>query len=185
MPLIGVIFYFSKSPRFIPAPIIKAKVFALIILTILLPILLFFLLKSMNKISSIHLGSTRERIIPLLIYCLIISLVIVRVFPANELIEPYYFLVGVLGSALACLILAVLKFKASIHMIGVGGVLMFFIALSIHFNINIIRSIALIFIITGAVATSRMHMRAHNARELTIGFIIGVVPQFICLNYWL
>ena len=185
MPLIGVIFYFSKSPRFIPAPIIKAKVFALIILTILLPILLFFLLKSMNKISSIHLGSTKERLFPLFIYCLIIGLVIMRVFPSNELIEPYFFLVGVLGSAIACLILAVLKFKASIHMIGVGGVLMFFIALSIHFNINIIGSIALIFIITGAVATSRIHMRAHNGLELAVGFMIGVVPQFISLNYWL
>ena len=181
MPLIGVVFYFSKSPRFIPEPIIKAKVFALVLLTILLPILLFFLLRSMRMISSIHLGSTRERILPLFIYCLILLLVLFRVLPGNELIEPYYFVVGVLGSTVACLVLVLLKFKASIHMIGVGGVLMFFIALGIHFHINIIGSIALMFIISGAVASSRLHLRAHNIIELVVGFIIGVIPQIIAL----
>ncbi len=185
MPLVGVMFYFSKSPRFIPPPIIKAKIFALVLLTILLPILIFFLLKSMKRISSVHLGSTKERIIPLIIYCLILLLVILRVLPNYELIEPYYFIVGVLGSSMACLILALLKFKASIHMIGVGGVLMFFIALGIHFHINIIGSIALIFVISGAVASSRIHLKAHNGIELVVGFLIGIIPQLIALNYWL
>ena len=185
MPLVGVIFYFSKAPRFIPQPIIKAKVFALVLLTVLLPILLFFLLKSMGKISSIHLGSLKERIIPLCIYSIILVLIMQRVLPRNELIEPHFFMVGVLGSTLACLILAILKFKASIHMIAVSGVLMFFIALSIHFNINIIGSIAFIFIIAGAIATSRLHLKAHNTIELIIGFVIGIIPQLITLNYWL
>ncbi len=185
MPLVGVMFYFSKSPRFIPPPIIKAKLFALILLTILLPIMLFFLLKSMKRISSVHLGSIKERLIPLGLYCMIILLVLNRVLPANELVEPYYFMVGVLGSSISCLVLAIFKFKASIHMIGVGGVLMFFIALGIHFHINIIGSIAMIFLIAGAVATSRLHLRAHNTIELVVGLIIGMIPQIIGLNYWL
>ena len=70
-------------------------------------------------------------------------------------------------------------------MVAVGGILMFFIALSIHFSININGSIALMSIICGAVATSRLHVRAHNWIELAIGFIIGVVPQIFVLNYWL
>lgn len=185
MPMVGVVFYFSKAPRFIPTPIIKAKIFALFLLTIVLPILLFFLLKTTRKISSIHLGSTKERIIPLAMYCIILLLLMSRVLPRNELIEPYYFIVGVLGSTLACLILVFLKFKASIHMIALGGVLMFFIALSIHFHINIIGSIALIIIIAGAVATSRLHLKAHTPIELILGFFIGVLPQLIVLNYWL
>lgn len=185
MPLVGVMFYFSKSPRFIPPPFIKAKLFALILLTILLPIMLYFLLKSMRRISSVHLGSIKERLIPLSLYGLIILLVVNRVLPGNELIEPYYFMVGVLGSTLSCLVLALFKFKASIHMIGVGGVLMFFIALGIHFHINIIGSIALIFLIAGAVATSRLHLKAHSPLELIIGFVVGVIPQIIGLNYWL
>ena len=185
MPLVGILFYFSKSPRFIPEPIIKAKLFALILLTIILPILLFFLLKSTRVVKSIHLESARERVVPLTIYAIILILLILRVFPSNELIEPYYFILGVLSSTIACLILAILKYKASIHMIATGGVLMFFVALSIHFHINIIGSIALICIVTGAVGTSRLHLRAHNSIELLIGFLVGVIPQLIVLNYWL
>lgn len=70
-------------------------------------------------------------------------------------------------------------------MIAAGGVLMFFIAISVHYNINIIGSIALIFIISGAVATSRLHLNAHNSLELIIGLMVGIIPQLILVNYWL
>ena len=185
MPLIGVLFYFSRAPRYIPEPIIKAKLFALVLLTIVLPILLFFLLKTMQKIKSADLESTKERVLPLGIYCIILLIVATRILPYNELIELYYFFIGILYSTITCLILVLLKYKSSIHMIAVGGVIMFFIAFSIHFNINIIGSIALISIITGAIATSRLHLKAHTVLELIIGFFIGVFPQLILLNYWL
>jgi len=86
---------------------------------------------------------------------------------------------------MACLILAILKFKASIHMIAVSGLFMFFIVLSIHFSININEILALMCIIMGAVATSRLHLKAHNYKELIMGFFIGVMPQLILVNYWL
>ena len=101
------------------------------------------------------------------------------------MVELYYFFVGILISTLDCLILALFKFKASIHLIAVSGVLMFFIALSIHFSININGTLALMAIIVGAVATSRLHLKAHNYKELIIGFFLGVIPQLVLVNYWL
>ncbi|MBT8309691.1 MAG: hypothetical protein EX254_01160 [Flavobacteriaceae bacterium] len=185
MPLLGVIFYFSKTPRYLPLPIIKAKLISIFILTIVLPVLLFYLLKSLKKVGSIYLVSTKERIIPLVLNSIIIILVLQRILPQNEIIELYYFFVGILLSTIACLILAILKFKASIHMIAVGGIFMFFIALSIHFSININGTIAMLFILTGAIATSRLYLKAHDNIELVIGFFIGLVPQLTMLNYWL
>ena len=70
-------------------------------------------------------------------------------------------------------------------MIASAGILMFFIALSIHFSINIVGTIALFFIIVGAIGTSRLHMNAHSNIELIIGFFTGLIPQLILLNYWL
>ena len=185
MPLIGVIFYFSKSPRYIPEPIIKAKLIALTLLTIILPILLYFLLKLRKKVTSIHLLNVSERIYPLLLSTVITVIIIKRILPVTELIELHYFFICLLISTLACLILALLKYKASIHMIAAGGVLMFAIATSIHFNININGSLALFFILTGAIATSRLHMLAHTSLEIIIGFFVGFIPQLILLNYWL
>ena len=89
MPLVGVVFYFSKTPRFIPEPLIKAKIFSIIILTIILPILLFFLLKTINKVKTIYLKSTKERIIPLLINCVILALILFRVLTPNEILDIF------------------------------------------------------------------------------------------------
>ncbi|WP_034042824.1 hypothetical protein [Wocania ichthyoenteri] len=185
MPLFGVAFYFAKSPRFIPNEVIQAKLISLFILTVILPILLFFLLKTLGKVKSIYLESTRERIFPLLLNCIVIILVLQRIITPSQVIELYFFFVGILISTLACLILAIFKFKSSIHMISVSGVFMFFIALSIHFNININGTLALMSIITGAVATSRLHLNAHTYKELIIGFFVGMFPQLILVNYWL
>lgn len=185
MPLLGVSFYFAKSPRFIPLEIIRAKLISLFILTVVLPILLYFLLKTLGKVKSIYLKSTKERIIPLVLNSVVILLVLQRIVTPSQVIELYFFFVGILISTLACLILAVFKFKASIHMIAVSGVFMFFIALSIHFNININSTLALMCIITGAVATSRLHLNAHTYKELIIGCFIGLFPQLILVNYWL
>ncbi len=185
MPLIAVVFYFSKAPRYIPEPIIKAKLFSVTILTILLPILLYSLLKTLKKVDSIYLENVKHRIIPLILNCIISILIIIRVLTPTEFIELYYFFVGVLLSSLACLILAILNFKASIHMIASGGVLMFFIALSFHFSINISGSIALMCLIVGAIASSRLHLNAHTKIELVIGLFLGIVPQLILINYWL
>lgn len=185
MPLLGVLFYFSKTPRFIPEPIMKAKLFSITILTLILPILIFFLLKTIKLAKSIYLETPKERILPLAINCAIIALVIYRVLPSNEIEELYYFFIGILFSTLTCLILAIMKFKASIHMIAASGFFMFAVALSIHFKININGTIALMCIIVGAIATSRLHLNAHNNMELLIGFFIGLIPQLLVLNYWL
>jgi len=185
MPTLGVIFYFSKSPRFIPKEIIQAKLISISILTIILPILLYYLLKTLGKAGSIYLNTTGERILPLGLNCVIIYLILKRVFPPSEIIELYYFFVGILLSTLTCFILAILKFKASIHMIAIAGVLMFYIALSIHYSININGTLALMAILVGAIATSRLHEKAHDYKELIVGFCIGFFPQLTLLNYWL
>ena len=185
MPLLGIIFYFSKTPRFIPEPVIKAKVFSITILTIILPILLYFLLKTIRQVESLELKTTKERVIPLILNILILSLILNRVLPHDEIPELYYFYLGILFSSLACLFLAILRFKASIHMIGSAGFFMFAVALSIHFKININGTIALMCVIMGAIATSRLHLKAHTNAELLIGSVVGLMPQVVLLNYWL
>ena len=185
MPLLGVVFYFSKTPRFIPEEIIKAKFISLFILTIILPILLFFLLKTLGKVKSIKLETAKERIYPLLLNCVITILVLRRIITPTQVVELYFFFLGVLISNMACLLLAILKFKASLHMIGISGIFIFFVALSIHFSININGTLALMMIIIGTLATSRLHLKAHTYLELVIGFFIGFIPQLILINHWL
>ncbi|WP_346882569.1 hypothetical protein [uncultured Algibacter sp.] len=185
MPIFGVIFYFLKSPRYIPTEIIQAKLLSLSILVFILPVLIYFLLKTLGKVSTINLQTTKERILPLILNCMVMLLVLQRIITPTESVELYFFFVGILLSNLTCLILAILRFKASIHMIAVAGVFMFFIALSIHYSININNTLAIMAIVTGAVATSRLHLKAHTSRELVMGIFVGFIPQLILVNYWL
>ncbi|KAB1068110.1 hypothetical protein F6U93_08215 [Tamlana haliotis] len=185
MPIAGVVFYFAKSPRFIPLDIITAKLVSLFILTVLLPLLLFLLLKIIGKVQSIHLSTAKQRVLPLMLNCVILLLVIQKVVTPSQSVELYFFFVGILISNMSCMALALFNFKASIHMIGVNGLVMFFIALSIHYSININGTLAIMAIVIGAVATSRLHMKAHNNVELITGALIGLIPQLILVPYWL
>lgn len=185
MPLLAVVFYFSKSPRYLAFEVISAKITSLFILTILLPILSYFLLKTLGRTESIYLKTTKERVIPLLINAIIILLIVNRVLPIHQIPELYFFFIGCLISTITCLVLALANFKASIHMIAISGLLMFAIATSLHFSININGSLALMVFLVGAIATSRLHLKAHTPVELVFGFFIGFAPQLILMNYWI
>ena len=55
MPLLGALLYYRFTPKFIEPDIIQAKLLAIIIITILIPLITFFLLKNLRIVDSINL----------------------------------------------------------------------------------------------------------------------------------
>lgn len=184
MPILGVLIYFSKSPRFYPEQTIYIKLFSLSILTVILPILIYFLLKTLGKTSSIYLKTVQERVLPFAINAIVLFLIIKRVLPYNEILELHFFFVGILFTNLSCFILALLKYKASVHMAASCGLFMFFIAIALHFSVNMNGILIAFATICGAVATSRLYLKAHKVHELIVGSVLGFLPQLIVINYW-
>jgi len=185
IPLIGVRLYFGLTPRFIEPQIINAKTYAIIIITILIPLISYFLLKNLSLVKSINLKEVQERKFPLMIQTLLFLIIIKMVFSSYQSPEMYYFFVGVLFTTISALVLVLFNFKVSLHQMGVAGVTMFLIALSIHFNKNYLLEIGIFFLINGWVASSRLDTKSHTILELLVGFFIGVIPQIVMLNYWL
>ncbi|RMB56791.1 hypothetical protein EAX61_13425 [Dokdonia sinensis] len=185
MPLIAVIIYYVTTPRFMNPEFWYAKFFATTIMTVIIPILSFYMFKNLNLVTEIHLKDVKERKFPLLFQGLFTLLIIYIVFKGYELPELHFFFVGVLGSTLAALVLVLFQFKASLHMIGICGVLFFVLGLSIHFNSNMLWLISLLVLACGATATSRLEAKAHTPVELVVGTIVGAVPQFLAFPYWL
>jgi hypothetical protein len=70
-------------------------------------------------------------------------------------------------------------------MIGSSAVTFFIIGLSIHNQINIMYLIAFSFFITGVIASSRIEMKAHTIKELTFGYLVGLLPQLSVWYFWL
>ncbi|TDI73675.1 MAG: hypothetical protein E2O83_08695 [Bacteroidetes bacterium] len=185
MPLLGALIYFVITPRFIDSEIIRAKLFAIVIITLVVPIVLFILLKNMGWISSLELRDVKERKIPLMLQCLLLLLIIKMVFDPYDSPEMYFFFVGVLFSTISALLLVIFKVKVSLHQMGIAGVTMFIIALSVHFKVNMLVWIGLVALANGWVASSRLHTNSHTYPELILGFFVGLIPQFLMLNFWL
>jgi len=125
-----------------------------------------------------------ERRIPYIIAVALNLYITQYVFKENVELELHYFFAGISFTSITFLILSYFNYKASLHSAAISGLTMFIIALSIHLQLNLILLIGFLILTNGLVATSRLHLKAHNTLELLIGFIVGLVPQFIMMIYW-
>lgn len=184
MPFLGVVLFYSKTSKYYTTAHIEGRIFQLFILTILIPVLIFRVLKKLQLTSSIMMESVAERKIPYAIAVFLNLYITQFVFKSIQEIELYYFFAGISFTAIAFLILSYLNFKASLHAAAISGLTMFCLALSIHYQQNMILLIGLLFFCNGVVASSRLHLKAHTPLELIIGSIMGLAPQFLMMPYW-
>lgn len=185
MPLLGTALYFSVTPRYVEPEMVRAKLLAIAIITIFIPIVVFFLLKNLRVVETIYLKNVRERKFPLMIQCILLLLIIKMVFDPYDDREMYYYFVGILFSAFSALIMVLFKLKVSLHQMGAAGILMFLVGLSAHFKINLLVTISFFLFVNGWVASSRLNSDAHTYPELGVGFLLGALPQLILFNLWL
>lgn len=185
MPLLGTILYFLVTSRYFEPEVKISKILVITILTFALPLVLFFFLKNLRVVKSIHLKDVQERKWPLMIQCVILIVILRSVFDNYIIPELYYFFVGILFSSMAALLMVYFSFKISLHQMAIAGLTVFAIALSIHFQKNLLAVIALLFFANGWVASSRLYTHSHSPVELIFGFFMGAVPQFLIINFWL
>ena len=185
IPIGGTLSYFLVTPRLNSLQLQSGNILPIFILTIIIPIILFLILKNLGLISSIFAHKLGERKYPLYFSMIIYLMILYKVIPLNYINELYYFFVGLLIATFAILLLVFTRIKASIHLMGMGSILIYLIGLSIHFEVNITFAIALFTLMTGVVATSRLFMKAHSRVELLIGFLIGSCSQLFVFKYWL
>jgi hypothetical protein len=185
IPVYATLFYlFSNNSYFLN----QEKYFVLVqvlIITVLIPILFFFLLRATGKIGSIMAPLLSERKIPLLIQCFLIILLVRKGITVERYPELHFFLLGALFSTLFALLLLFVKTKASLHMMGISALTVFVFGLSVHYQSQNIFAITFLTIMNGFVASSRLVMKAHTSMELIIGVLLGSIPQILLLYLWL
>lgn len=185
IPLMGTVLYYALTPKYIDPQFVRVEVFAIVILTILIPIVVFFLLKNLKVVETIYLRDVKERKFPLMIQCILLLLILKTVFDPYDDPELYYFFVGILFSAFSALVMVFFKLKVSLHQMGVGGLLVFLVGLSAHFKINLLLTISFFLFVNGWVASSRLNNEAHTYTELLTGLFLGALPQLILFNLYL
>jgi hypothetical protein len=185
MPSAGTLIYFLVTPRFFPIEVIKAKLLAVAIMTIFIPVVFVYMLKTLEKVNDHHLKEIHERKWPLFLYAALDFVVLKYVLNTFDYPELYYFFLGIMLSALLALLFLLAKIKVSLHMMGLGGLTLFLVFLSLHFNLNLVYTISFMIAITGLTASSRLHYAAHSYTELGLGLILGLLPQVGVAFMWL
>ena len=159
--------------------------FQILIITILVPVLFFLLLRSTGNADSIMLPQTSQRRIPLILQCFLYILLVKRSIIITRYPELHFFFLGALFSTITALICSLFKIKASLHMLAISGFTIFAIGLNIHLQMQNPYWAAFLILMTGVVASSRLEMDAHTPKELIIGLLIGIFPQLLFLFLWL
>lgn len=181
--LYAAVFYFWSFQDFYNATEIYVALIQVTILTLLIPISLFYLLITLGKVDSFMIPNMQQRRIPLLVNCILLYLLTEKSITLDRAPELFYFYFGALLSTLLAFIGLLLKKKISLHMIGISALSVFLFFLSLLSQNLGIEIVAFFLASIGFVASSRLSMRAHSISELIWGFLAGVLPQ-IALFYW-
>ncbi|MEO0526681.1 MAG: phosphatase PAP2 family protein [Bacteroidota bacterium] len=185
VPIAGTISYFMITPKYSPLEFQSGNILPIFILTVIIPIISFLILKNLGIVTSIFIPSIKERKYPFYVSIALLLMVLLKVIPNNYTPELYYYFLGLITATSASLLLLFLDFKSSMHMMGLGSLLMFLICLSIHFEINIIMAISFFTLIAGVLATARLYLKAHSTPEVLIGFLLGLISQLLTIQFWL
>jgi len=183
--LYGTIFYFLVSQMYVYTTAFYMILLQVGILTLLLPLSLYYLFFSIGLVKSFTEASLKERKIPIMIQAVLLFILIRFSSSFDNLPELYYFFLGGFLSSLLAFIAIILKFKASLHMIAVCSLATFIYATSLHLQLPLNNSVAFMIVSVGFVASSRLYMKSHTPIELVIGSCIGILSQAAFWYFWL
>ncbi|SDE15394.1 hypothetical protein SAMN05421636_103430 [Pricia antarctica] len=185
VPLAGTCAYFMVTPKYSPIGLPSANILPILILTVIIPIIAFFILRNIGLIKSVFIPAIEARKYPLYIHIILLLMVVYKVIPNDYTPELHFYFLGLIAAAMTALLLLFFKFKVSMHMMGMGNLFLFLVCLSIHFEINITLAVSLLTLATGLVATSRLYLKAHSRPEIVIGFLVGLLSQLLLIKFWL
>ncbi len=184
IPALVSLWYFNYADFYDPEQA-RYKLYLITLLTAAIPLLIYLVLKILKLVRSVHLETPRERIIPLGIYAALLVILLRSVFSDFLHLSLYYFFLGVLAATVVAGVLSIVRYKISLHLMAMGGMLGFSLTMAIIAGIPLMYYIIGIIIASGLTASSRLYMKAHKGHELIFGFLVGLVAQLTMAQYYL
>ncbi len=185
IPIAGTLAYFMITPRYTPPEFQSGNILPIFILTVIIPIISFLILKNVGVITAVFKPDTTERKYLLYIGISLLLMVVYKVIPNNYAAELHFYFVGLIGATFGTIVLLFFNFKSSVHLMGMGNLFMYLVCLSVHFEINITIALSLVILATGLVATSRLYLQSHGRAALLVGFLLGAISQLLTVKFWL
>lgn len=176
-PIIGTLLYFILLPKHTSKQLEITIIGLVFTSTYIVPLLFLLTLKKSEVIKSYHLEEIQERKFPLMFFISIAFLLSTLIKKSQSTVELSLFFYGMTLAMSIAYLLLFLKFKASLHMVGIGGLIGFFIFFSYEFEVNLLILISILFIFAGIIAANRLKLKAHQLKEVYWGALIGVCSE--------
>jgi hypothetical protein len=134
-------------------------------------------------IDSIFMKTAEERRWPFL-------LTLVWYYMGFQLMTKIYlpqsFLLLMVGaiSAIGISLIITTRWKISIHMLGIGGVIGAIIGISQRFQFDHSLLLMGLILFAGLIGFARLKTNSHNYRQVYAGFILGVAIEWMAVLYF-
>lgn len=179
IPTIGVMLYFLMIPNSFGSKQKLAVLGLIFATTYLIPLFILILFKKIKLIKSFKAESIAERKIPVMVMIVLFYLLGSTLQNISNLRDlSILFYATSLGLILIYLFFA-LKIKVSIHLLSIGISIGFFMVLSTIYLQSYLPLIIILFIVSGLLASARLHLNAHSVKEVYLGLLFGVLSPFI------
>ncbi|MFN5188953.1 MAG: hypothetical protein ACK5DH_05355 [Chitinophagia bacterium] len=156
---------------------LKMRLFSVAWLTAFFPAFAVFLLWRLKLSDSIFLRTQKERIIPYVITMFFYwwMYYLSRNFTDQPIALKFFYLGIFVASAIG---MTVNNFiKVSLHAMGIAGLTMAVILVSIFYPVNNAVWVLLAILLTALVISARLIVSDHTKKELIVGLFIGVFTQ--------
>lgn len=177
IPTIGVMLYFLVIPNNLRSNQ-KLTVLGLIfVVTYLIPLVILIILKKINIIKSYKTESIKERKLPVALMITLFYLLGNTLNKTSSLSDLSLLFYATSFGLFIIYLLFNFKIKASIHLLSLGISIGFFMVLSSVYNQNFTVLIIVFILLSGILASARLHLKAHTNKEIYIGFFVGILSN--------
>jgi len=176
-----ILFRLNNYLRVTVSPQMQWMIFAVVVLnTILIPLGITYLLFNKGWVRTFDMEDREERIIPYITNALCLLL---AYYMMKKLQAPNMVCLMMLGAVAAVVVAVIvnLRWKISIHLIGIGGLTGLFFGLSTVLLIDLHLPILVSILTAGLLGTARLSLNAHRPSQIYAGFFVGFVCEFVML----
>jgi len=160
------------------APEVVAFLYYVALCTFIMPTVGLLMIKQLKLVEDLNLNDQRKRVVP---YFLVISCYSIAFYMLNNLSIPTVVKAMMFGSLVSVIISFFWNnfLKVSAHANGMGSLIGVVIGLLFVSTRNIEIVLVVLLLICGAVLSSRLYLGVHTLKEVSIGFILGLVTQLL------
>lgn len=180
MPLWMILFLLFTNPfsfAGMPTPIVIGIVF---INTFMFPVITILMMRKLGFVESLEMPDNKQRILPLVATIVFYVWAYLAIKKTNY---PYMMMIFMMGALVSLFISFVINvfYKLSLHMVGISGVLMAVMIMLFFSQTDVSYYFLFIIILTGAIASARLYLKAHTLQEVYAGFLVGITGQILGL----